>query len=222
MVAGDPKQALYHDIGMGKPRLEPAGDRHPDAAVSLDPADPRFHLGARQALDVVGREHAFEGEPVDFVWATNRPTGSRRRTRRAVAPRERRAAPQDIGVLVTRKWAIGGVARALEEADVPCRAVYPNQAEDLDLTEPKVKIITVHSAKGSSSTWSSSWDSSSSPTPTALRRRPAGAHRLRRGHSRPGPTRAELLQGQRLPRAHPGIAGGHLAPWVWPDDYPEA
>ena len=49
VVAGDPKQALYHDLGMDKPRLDSSGDPHPDAALSLNPSDPRCHLSARQA-----------------------------------------------------------------------------------------------------------------------------------------------------------------------------
>ena len=49
VVAGDPNQALYHDLGMDKPVSIAHGDPHSDAALSLNPPDPRCHLSARQA-----------------------------------------------------------------------------------------------------------------------------------------------------------------------------
>ncbi|KRF37391.1 3'-5' exonuclease [Nocardioides sp. Soil805] len=224
VVAGDPKQALYHDLGMDKPVSIPL------KTLTLT----RPYRSTRQILDVTsalgkqldveGRDHAFEGEPVDLVWATTSADQAASVARDVVLLLQSGArVPQDIGVLVTRKWAMGGVARALDEADVPCHVVYPSQAEDLDLAEPKVKILTVHSAKGLEFDVVFLVGLEQLPDPDGTndvdrqgRTAYVGATRARDqlvlSYSKDN---AYLERIRALPEAT-------LRRWVWPDDYPEA
>ncbi|MEZ0447369.1 3'-5' exonuclease [Cellulomonas sp. ICMP 17802] len=151
-VAGDPKQALYReglDDGIAvEGRLEVR-------QVVLQ----RPYRSTRQILDVTsalgpssvvsGRAHAFEGEPVDLVWSEKidgQAASVARDAKRLIESGQRN--PQDIGVLVTRKFHIGRLRAALEGAGVPVRAVYANQAGSFSLGEPTVTVMTVHSAKG--------------------------------------------------------------------------
>lgn len=148
-IAGDPKQALYRDA---------AETRIPDLEIEQIQLK-RPYRSTRQILevtsalseelDVRGRELALEGEPVDLVW------GDKVEAQAAAVARDvllllqgGDRTPEDIAVLVTRKFHIGKVASQLTAAGVPSRVVYANQADALDLAEPTVKVLTVHSAKG--------------------------------------------------------------------------
>jgi superfamily I DNA/RNA helicase len=224
VVAGDASQALYHDLGMGKPVALPL------ETLTLS----RPYRSTRQILDVTsalgmelkvdGRDQAFEGEPVDLVWATNSGEQAAAVARDvALLLQDGSRLPQDIGVLATRKWAMGGVARALEEAEVPCQVVYPSQADTLDLTEPKVKILTVHSAKGLEFDVVFLVGLEQLPDPDGTddvdrhgRTGYVGATRARDqlvlSYSKDN---AYLERIRALPEAT-------LRRWVWPDDYPEA
>lgn len=224
VVAGDANQALYHDLGMDKPVSLPM------ETLKLE----RPYRSTRQILDVTsalgndlkvdGRDHAFEGEPVDLVWSTNSGEQAAAVARDVMLLLQDGARlPQDIGVLATRKWAMGGVARALEEADVPCRVVYPSQADTLDLTEPKVTILTVHSAKGLEFDVVFLVGLEQLPDPDGTddvdrqgRTGYVGATRARDqlvlSYSKDN---AYLERIRALPEAT-------LRRWVWPDDYPEA
>lgn len=224
VVAGDPKQALYHDLGMS------AAVSLPTESVSLL----RPYRSTRQILDVTsalanqldveGRDHAFEGEPADLVWATTQVEQSAAVARDVLlllSDGERQ--PQDIGVLVTRKWAMGGVTRALTEAGVPCRVVYPSQADGLDLAEPCVKILTVHSAKGLEFDVVFLVGLEQLPDPD-------GTDSVDR-HGRTGyvgATRArdQLVLSYSKDNAYleriRALPEATLRRWVWPDDYPEA
>jgi DNA polymerase III delta prime subunit len=149
-LAGDPNQALYRDAD---PASVLRGRNVEHVALERPYRSTRQILEVTSALDetmaVSGREQAFEGRPVDLVWAENVTEIVRavaRDIELLLAHEER--TPQEIGILVTRKWDIGTVLYALNKAAIPARAVYPNQAEDFDLSEPSVKVMTVHSAKG--------------------------------------------------------------------------
>ncbi|MDT0164500.1 3'-5' exonuclease [Actinotalea sp. AC32] len=149
-LAGDPQQALYRD-----PELTAVLAGRDVATVEL--AIP--YRSTRQILDVTaalngefsiaGVERAPRGEPVDLVWGhsmSEQAAAVAWDIRLLLDGGERTAG--DIAVLVTRKWDIGRVVAALTSANIPCRTIYPNQADDVDLAAPSVKILTVHSAKG--------------------------------------------------------------------------
>ncbi len=150
VLAGDARQALYRDSsfeagleGHEVERLELKRSYRSTSQIlqvtaALDPSHPALPL-----------EGALEGEPVDLVWTEKvgeQGAAVARDIRLLLESGDR--VPQDIGVLVTRKFAMGRIAGLLRDEDVPCRAVYSNQADELDLAEPTVKITTVHSAKG--------------------------------------------------------------------------
>lgn len=224
MVAGDPKQALYHDIGMSEGRMSPVetvtlGIPYRSTRQILD-----FTSALGDELGVVGREHAFDGEPVDLVWATNAGGQAAAVARDVLLLLENGARlPQEIGVLVTRKWSIGGVARALSEAGVPCRPIYANQAEDLDLSEPTVKVITVHSAKGLEFDVVFLMGLEHLPDPLGT----ADIDRQgRTGYVGATRARDQLMLSYSKDNAYleriRALPEDTLRRWVWPDDYPEA
>lgn len=149
-LAGDPKQALYRDanrdVALAGRTVEVASLLKPyrstrqilDVTSALDPT-----------MDVGGREHSFDGEPVDLVWAENTASiaDALARDIQLLLDLDGRQ-PQDIGVLVTRKWDMGKVLYALKKADIAAEPVYPSKAAEFDLLKPVVKVMTVHSAKG--------------------------------------------------------------------------
>ncbi|WP_148571873.1 3'-5' exonuclease [Nocardioides caldifontis] len=149
-LAGDPKQALYRDANS---EVALAGHEVEMATLTRPYRSTRQILEVTSALDrtmdVKGREDAFDGQAVDLVWAENvSELGAAIARDIQLLLAEDKRNPQDIGVLVTRKWDIGKVMYALKKVSVPARAVYPNQAKEFDLSEPSVKVMTVHSAKG--------------------------------------------------------------------------
>ena len=149
-LAGDPQQALYRDARLA----ELLNDRDVTTVELKIP-----YRCTRQILDVTAvldpafavsaSDRALEGEPVDLVWAhsmTEQAAAVARDIRLILEAGERTAG--DVAVLVTRKWDIGRVVAALTESDIPCRVIYPSQADVSSLSESAVKIMTVHSAKG--------------------------------------------------------------------------
>jgi hypothetical protein len=224
MVAGDPKQALYHEVGMS------AGvtSSIETLVLNIPYRSTRQILEVTSALgsglDVAGRERAFDGEPVDLVWATSAAEQAHAVARDVLLLLESgERLPQDVGVLVTRKWSIGGVARALSEVGVPCRPVYANQADDLDLAEPSVKVITVHSAKGLEFDVVFLVGLEQLPDPAGT------ADIDRQGRTAyVGATRArdQLILSYSKDNAYleriRALPEDILRRWVWPDDYPEA
>lgn len=150
VLAGDPLQALYRD-GFGDTSL--AGHRVETAELARPYRSTRQILEVTSALDetmdVRGRDLALEGKPVDLVWAENTSelaAAVANDVQLLIVNGERE--PQQIGVLVTRKWTMGALVQALKKVNVPAVAVYPNQVDQFDLAAPSVKVMTVHSAKG--------------------------------------------------------------------------
>ena len=223
VVAGDPKQALYHDLGSaaGWPNAE---------AVTLT----RPYRSTRQILDVTsalgdqldvnGRDDAFDGEPVDLVWATKQSEQADAVARDVLLLVEGgERLPQDIGVLVTRKWAMGGVAGKLREAGVRCRVVYPNEADELDLSEPTVKILTVHSSKGLEFDVVFLVGLEQLPDPDGTN---DVDRQGRTGYVGATRARDQLVLSYTKDNAYleriRALPDTTLRRWVWPDDYPEA
>jgi len=224
VAAGDPKQALYHDIGMSP-------------AVSLEVETTslgRPYRSTRQILevtsalgnqlDVVGREEAFDGEPVDLVWASSTAEQASAVARVILLLLESGdRLPQDIGVLVTRKWSMGAVARALSEAGIKSRKIYPNQADDFDLTDPSVKIITVHSAKGLEFDVVFLVGLEQLPDPDGT---DDVDRQGRTGYVGATRARDQLVLSYTKDNAYLGriraLPDATLRRWVWPDDYSEA
>lgn len=222
-LVGDPQQALYRD-----PQLTEALRGRDIITIELTTPyrSTREILAVTAALDrdlsIAGVERAPHGEPVDLVWghSMREQTVAVARDIRLLLDSGTRTAA-DIAVLVTRKWDIGRVVAALTSADVPYRTIYPNQADDLDLAAPSVKILTVHSAKGYEfpvvfliGLEHLTADGSS-----------RAAQESRSGYV--GFTRAKdqlVLTYTRdnlyLERVR-SMPAGTLRTWVWPDDYPE-
>lgn len=151
MLAGDPMQSLYrYESGIDEFKAW-IGEY---ALFELH----RPYRSTRQILEVTsalngqraiaGIEGAFDGPPVDLVYAHSK-DGQGETVAYDIARLTREGVRyQDIGVLVTRRWWVGTVARALEAHGIPHNILWANNSAQLDLREPKVKILTVHSAKG--------------------------------------------------------------------------
>lgn len=224
MLAGDPKQALYRDFRGGQ-----ALTGHAVTELELG----RPYRSTRQILDVtsaLGDEHqvanrdgAFEGEPVDLVWAQNPEEQARaviRDIRMLLEEGERR--PGDIGVLATRKWGMGRVRKLLGDAQIPARVVYPNQAREIDWDESMVNIMTVHSAKGLEFDVVFLMGLEHLPAPDGD---PDGERQGRTGYVGATRARDQLVltyskDNVYLERIR-SLPASTLRRWVWPDDYPE-
>jgi hypothetical protein len=224
MLAGDPRQALYRETD-GIKSL--AG--HSVSELELG----RPYRSTRQILEVtsaLGEEHQItgqgqplEGEPVDLVWAQNAEEQARaiaRDIRMLIDAGERE--PHEIGVLATRRWVMGRVRKLLDEAGVPARVVYPNQARELDWDDSTVNIMTVHSAKGLEFDVVFLLGLEHLPAPDGD---PDNDRQGRTGYV--GLTRARdqlVLTYSKdniyLERIR-SLADTTLRRWVWPDDYPE-
>lgn len=225
VLTGDPLQALYRDSGMAS-ELRNRTVKH--AVLTRPYRSTRQVLDVASALDplmeIVARDQALEGEPVDLVWAEN-PTEQAAAVARDIQMLleggERR--PQDIGVLVTRRWRIGQAIRNLTAAGIPCRAAYPKYADQLSLSEPTVKIMTVHSAKGYEFDVLFLMGLEDLPNPDGT---PEGERQGRCGYVGATRARDQLVltytkDNVYLERIR-AIPEDTLRRWVWPDDYPEA
>ena len=224
-LAGDPLQALYREGGMA---LEFRNRTVKHAVLTRPYRSTRQVLDVASALDplmeIVARDQALEGEPVDLVWAespTEQAAAVARDIQILLDSGERR--PEDIGVLVTRKWRIGQAIRNLTAAGIPCRAAYPKYADQLSLSEPTVKIMTVHSAKGYEFDVLFLMGLEDLPNPDGT---PEGERQGRCGYVGATRARDQLVltytkDNVYLERIR-AIPEDTLRRWVWPDDYPEA
>jgi superfamily I DNA/RNA helicase len=225
VLAGDPLQALYRDSGLPS-ELRNRTVQH--AALTRPYRSTRQVLEVASALDplmeIAARDKALEGEPVDLVWAENpkeQAAAVVRDIQMLLESGERR--PQDIGVLVTRKWRIGQVMGRLKDAGIPCRAAYPKYADQLSVSEPTVKIMTVHSAKGYEFDVLFLIGLEDLPNPDGT---PKGERQGRCGYVGATRARDQLVltytkDNVYLERIR-AIPEDTLRRWVWPDDYPEA
>jgi DNA helicase IV len=223
-LAGDPQQALYRDA-------QPLTLRgHAVDLVTLD----RPYRSTRQVLEVTsalsdtlavpGRELAPEGQPVDLVWAHNtdeQAAAVARDVLLLVETGER--LPAEIGILATRKFLMGRIARHLQTNGIPCRAVYANQASELDLGEPTVKILTVHSAKGLEFDVVFLVGLEHLPDPDGT---DEVARQGRTGYVGATRARDQLVMSYSKDNVYleriRQMPDDVLQRWVWPDDYPEA
>lgn len=224
VLAGDPMQALYRDSGMAAD----LSDRTvAEAWLGRPYRSTRQILEVTSAMDpvmdIAARSDALDGEPVDLVWAhsaVEQAASVARDIRLLLDGEERR--PQDIGVLVTRKWHMGQVQGQLAKAGVPSRTAYPKYAEQLDLAEPTVKIMTVHSAKGYEFDVVFLVGLEHLPEPDGT----VEAERQgRTGYVGATRARDQLVMTYSKDNAYleriRSLPETTLRRWVWPDDYPE-
>lgn len=152
MLAGDPKQSLYrYESGLD----EVKGWLDDYTLFELD----RPYRSTKQILAVTsalgsqsvveGLESALDGRPVDLIFSHEK-KGQGEAVANDVARlvKHENVRYQDVGVLVTRKFWVGTVAKALESRGIPVEILWANKSAELDLRKPTVKVLTVHSAKG--------------------------------------------------------------------------
>lgn len=223
MLAGDPNQALYRsDFSWS------LIDRNVEV-VRLE----RPYRSTKAILDVTaamadnfaiqGRELAPAGEPVDLVWAHNAAEQAAAVARDiALLLENQERWPSEIGVLVTRKFHLGKIAGGLEERGVPFRIIWPNQADELHLSEPTVKLLTVHSAKGLEFDVVFLVGLENLPNPDGSNEKEqqgrAGYVGATRGRDQLVMTYSKDNDYLERIRSLPDTV---LRRWVWPDDYPE-
>lgn len=152
LLAGDSKQSLYrYESGID----ELKGWLDDFEVFELD----RAYRSTRQILEVTsalsdqsmvhGLATAFDGPPVDLIYSHDKAgQGDAVANDIAMLAKHEHVEYQNIGVLVTRKFLVGTVAKALERRGIPVEVMWANMAGGLDLREPTVKVMTVHSAKG--------------------------------------------------------------------------
>ncbi|MDN4489696.1 3'-5' exonuclease [Demequina sp. SYSU T00068] len=152
LLAGDSKQSLYR-FESGIDELKAWRDDVQVLRLG------RAYRSTKQILEVTSAlgddskvpwvATAFDGPPVDLVYShTKSGQGDAVAHDIAKLSTSENVAFQNIGVLVTRKFLVGTVAKALQSRGIPVDVVWANQATELDLSEPTVKVLTVHSAKG--------------------------------------------------------------------------
>lgn len=152
LLAGDSKQSLYR-YGSGIDELK---SWHDDLEV-LELG--RAYRSTKQILKVTsalsdqsvvrGLATAFDGPPVDLIYSHDKAgQGDAVANDIAMLARHEHVEYQNIGVLVTRKFLVGTVAKALDRRGIPVEVMWANKAGELDLRDPTVKVMTVHSAKG--------------------------------------------------------------------------
>lgn len=224
LLVGDPAQALYGEVdelealrGHVIQRVELATPYRSsrqilEVAAALDPD-----------LDIPAKDCGLEGQPVDIVFANDKKeqcAAIARDVRSAL--QEGGRAPENMAVLVLRKWDVGVVAKALENEGVPFEIVRKQEAPFFKLAAPKVKIMTAHSAKGYEFDVIFLMGIEQLPSPE-------DDEGLRHGRSAlVGLTRAkdqavityskENVYLNRLRALPPDL----VQAWVWPDDYLEA
>jgi superfamily I DNA/RNA helicase len=223
MLAGDANQALYREAGA--PRVGAHAIEHVHLKRSYRSTPQILRATAAMHPDVPGPQvdPDMDGQPVDLVWAHNAEQQAEAVARDVLLLIQGQRQPQDIGVLVTRKFQMGKIAAKLSEADVPVRVIYSNQADSLDLAEGAVKVMTVHSAKGLEFDVVFLVGIEHLPDPNGTE------DNDRQGRTGlVGATRArdqlvltytkDNMYLERIRNLPPET----LRRWVWPDDYPEA
>lgn len=150
LLVGDPQQALYGDVDEQEALQGHSVTR---VVLGIPYRSSRQILEVASALDsgldILQKDRGLDGEPVDIVFADNKQQQCAAiawHIRSALDTADR--APENVVVLVLRKWDIGVVAKALEAANVPFDLVRKGEAVDFNLASPHVKIMTAHSAKG--------------------------------------------------------------------------
>ena len=149
VVVADPQQSLYRD------EVPLSGlNGHDVATVELN----RPYRSTKQVLQTVqalhpgfhinGWEQAPDGEPVELIWAESALEQARAVAQDLTWLAQDGRPWSDMGVLVTQKWMIRPVARALHEAGVPHETIGKGQASTFPLRSNRVKLMTVHAAKG--------------------------------------------------------------------------
>lgn len=222
VVAGDPAQGLYRDVapveglrGRSLRRLQLRRAYRSTATVM----DVAAALLDRNGLGAEGAE----GVPVDLVWSHDA-AGQADAVAHDVARLLDEGVPAAaIGVLVTRKFLMGKVLRALKDASVEARSVYAGGHADFTLTEPSVKILTVHSAKGYEFDAVFLVGLEHLPPPDAS---PDAPREARTGFV--GATRARDRLVITYSKSNPylervrALPSASIRSWVWPDDFPGA
>ncbi|NDO88498.1 3'-5' exonuclease [Cellulosimicrobium composti] len=152
LLAGDSKQSLYR-YESGIDELKSWLDDF--EVFELD----RAYRSTKQILEVTsalsdqsvvrGLATAFDGPPVDLIYSHDKAgQGDAVANDIAMLVKHEQVEYQNIGVLVTRKFLVGTVAEALKRRGIPFEVMWANKAGELDLRDPTVKVMTVHSAKG--------------------------------------------------------------------------
>lgn len=223
MLVGDPQQALYVDVDEEEALRGHLVDRVElmtpyrstrqilEVASALDPE-----------LDIEQKDCGMDGEPVDIVFADDKRQQAAAIARDVRSALDKGRAPENVAVLVLRRWDVGVVAKALEAAQVSFEVVRKDAASAFDLASPRVKIMTAHSAKGYEFDAVFLMGIEQLPPPD----NPEGMKHAR--SALVGLTRAkdqvvityskENVYLNRLRALPPDL----VRPWVWPDDYPEA
>lgn len=223
LLVGDPQQALYVDVDEDEALRGHAVER---VALATPYRSSRQILEVASALDpgldIEAKDCGLDGEPVDLVFANDR------REQCAAIARDVRSAldnggraPENIAVLVMRKWDIGHVAKALEREAVPFEIVRKDAAEAFNLASPRVKVMTAHSAKGYEFDVVFVMGLEQLPPPDdqeGMKHARSALVGLTRAKDQVVITYSkENVYLERL-RALPTEL---VRPWVWPDDYPE-
>lgn len=220
-LAGDPKQALYRDASM---RDALVGRRVEEVELTVPYRSTRQILEVTSALDdaleVEWRDRAPDGPPVDLVYANN----LREQTTAIAADistilRERSISAGNVAVLYTRRFQMGSVCNALKAEGIAFQVAIPREADQLDMTEDSVKVMTVHSAKGLEFEAVFLCGLEYLPGLDA----PGGPQQARTGYV--GATRAKDQLVITYSKDNPylqrirRVSNDLLRQWVWPDDY---
>lgn len=224
VLAGDPKQALYRD---GDLDVGLQGRHVIHEKLSTPYRSTRQILEVTSYLDpalaVTGRDGALEGEPVDLVSAENH------REQAAAVARDIRwllddgiRRPENIGVLYTRRFQLGAIAHALQEQGVPYEVGNARVGAQFSLATPRVKVITVHSAKGYEFDVVFLVGLEQLPDPDGT---PEGQRQGRTGYVGATRARDQLVITYSKPNAYldrlKSAPEEVLRRWIWPEDYSE-
>jgi superfamily I DNA/RNA helicase len=223
-LAGDRDQALYRDCCESQDL-----EGFPITVAELF----RPYRSTRQILELTKALYphlgwdqlhvAPDGEPCDLVWAESAAQQAESIARDVLLLLQggHRHANQ-IGILYTRRWQLGALARALEQVDVPFCIANPRDTAAFRLDEDSVKLITVHSAKGYEFDVVFLAGLELLPNPDGS---DASTRFGRAGYVGATRARDQLVMtytkdNEYLTRARAMPEDG-LRRWVWPDDYPD-
>lgn len=220
-LAGDPKQALYRDASM---REALTGRRVDEVELSVPYRSTRQILEVTSALDdalaVEWRDRAPEGPPVDLVFANSLRDQTTAIARDIAALlREGSRSPGEVAVLYTRRFQLGSVCNALRALGIEHQVALPRDADQLDMSQDTVKVMTVHSSKGLEFEAVFLCGLEYLPDVDA----PGGPQQARTGYV--GATRAKDQLVITYSKDNPylkrvrGVSKELLRQWVWPDDY---
>jgi hypothetical protein len=227
VIAGDDSQALYRDSYIG----EAFDDDEVDEVYLAQP-----YRSTRQILDVAAalepeyaiedRNFAMEGAPVEVIWADNLIEQARAIASDYAALERVGYAWSEMGILVSSRYMMKPVARALIDGNVPFRTVSKTEAGSMDMNENKVKVLTYHGAKGLEFGVVAlmGLDQLKDPNEAGIEAVEKEERGRRERLCLVGPTRARDLlyitytKRNRYIDQLVGSTAPHRA-WVWPDDY---